>query len=273
MSYVVRHKDGSSLVVLSDQEVNGDYGVTFTGRRVNSYGEIQQDNFLWLMENFASTSQPVNPVVGQTWYDKVNKVLKVCKNSPTVPGSSAEWVTLYQNTTTEGVAEIGNIFFDQRTQQLKVYSNTGWTVVGPSLPSNHLLVEVKADEQDPTKKWTTNSATAQVVATYQLPNDESNLFRGVGTIKATIVAKSINDPLSYCGMWELQSLFYTNGSDASIIETVNEIKRPHPATLAWDAVLSVSGDTISVTLSGSNPIDNTDNIVWTVNLEVIMNNG
>lgn len=43
--------------------------LTLTGRSVIDYGEIQQENFLRLMEHFTSGSPPANPTVGQVWHD------------------------------------------------------------------------------------------------------------------------------------------------------------------------------------------------------------
>ena len=42
--------------------------ITLTGRGLPNYGEIQQENFLRLLENFASDTEPLHPTVGQIWY-------------------------------------------------------------------------------------------------------------------------------------------------------------------------------------------------------------
>ena len=61
--------------------------ITLTGRGVNNYGEIQQENFIRLLENFASKTSPLNPTVGQLWFDGVTNV-------PYVFDMNEEWIPL-----------------------------------------------------------------------------------------------------------------------------------------------------------------------------------
>lgn len=51
--------------------------LTLTGKGVANYGEIQQENFIRLMENFASANAPLAPTVGQLWFDTTANVPKV----------------------------------------------------------------------------------------------------------------------------------------------------------------------------------------------------
>jgi len=46
--------------------------VVLTGRGIEDYGEIQQENFIRLLENFASAIEPPNPTIGQLWYQTQN---------------------------------------------------------------------------------------------------------------------------------------------------------------------------------------------------------
>lgn len=49
--------------------------LTLTGQGVALYGEYQQENFIRLLEHFASKTAPLNPTVGQLWFDTtVNKI-------------------------------------------------------------------------------------------------------------------------------------------------------------------------------------------------------
>lgn len=58
--------------------VSGKASLTFTGKGTANYGRIQQENLMRLLENFADTTAPVAPTVGQEWYDTATGVLKVC---------------------------------------------------------------------------------------------------------------------------------------------------------------------------------------------------
>jgi hypothetical protein len=45
-----------------------------TGRGNENYGQTQQENFIRLLENFASSSPPANATIGQLWYNPVNNI-------------------------------------------------------------------------------------------------------------------------------------------------------------------------------------------------------
>lgn len=51
--------------------------LTFVGKQFIGYGDFINENFLHLLENFASTSAPPNPTPGQLWYDTTGDVMKV----------------------------------------------------------------------------------------------------------------------------------------------------------------------------------------------------
>ena len=77
--------------------------LVLTGKGVSNYGEIQQENFIRLMEHFASNVPPVNPTVGQIWYNTTECILymHVDPNSMAqmhpryFPASPAAWVQIW----------------------------------------------------------------------------------------------------------------------------------------------------------------------------------
>lgn len=66
-----------SSILIPVAEVNQDTSLVFPGRASLNYGEYILENFLHLLENFANGSPPVNPILGQLWYDKTNTELKL----------------------------------------------------------------------------------------------------------------------------------------------------------------------------------------------------
>jgi hypothetical protein len=76
MSYNINRANGTNFLVLNDNVINREYSVTFVGKMVPNYGQAINTNFLRLLENSASSSQPAKPVVGQLWYDSNLKKLK-----------------------------------------------------------------------------------------------------------------------------------------------------------------------------------------------------
>ena len=64
-------------ITVFDNTSSTDTSLTFPGRNVTGYGQIIAENFLHLLENFASGNEPVNPVEGQLWYDSTNGTLMI----------------------------------------------------------------------------------------------------------------------------------------------------------------------------------------------------
>jgi hypothetical protein len=71
---------GKERIVLSPKTLDSSStSLTLTGKGISNYGEIQQENFIRLLENFASANPPANPTIGQLWYEYTSgsKILKV----------------------------------------------------------------------------------------------------------------------------------------------------------------------------------------------------
>lgn len=64
--------------------------VVLPGMGVIQYGERIAETIVHILENFASTTPPVQPTVGQLWYDYGTKLLKVY----TSDGTTASWVAV-----------------------------------------------------------------------------------------------------------------------------------------------------------------------------------
>lgn len=78
MPYYIYKTDGSLLTEIVDSNIDQvATDLTLIGKNVTGYGEYINDNFVRLLENFSSTSEPSNPIVGQLWFDTSDSRLKV----------------------------------------------------------------------------------------------------------------------------------------------------------------------------------------------------
>lgn len=78
MAYDINKTDGSLLVTILDSAIDKSAtDITLIGKNVTGYGEYINENFVKLLENFASTSEPNNPITGQLWFDIAENRLKV----------------------------------------------------------------------------------------------------------------------------------------------------------------------------------------------------
>ena len=127
MSYRLNRTDGELLVDLTDGILDTTTtDITLIGKNYKGFGEFLNENFIKLMENFASTSQPANPMVGQLWYDKQDLRLKIYDGTVfrTATGSVV-------SSTQPSNLNVGDLWIDNENNKLYIWDGTDLTLVGP----------------------------------------------------------------------------------------------------------------------------------------------
>jgi len=119
MSYSILKTDGSTLTEIVDGTIDQTTtDLTLIGKNSTGYGVFINDNFVHILENFANTSQPNNPIIGQLWFDTTQNRLKVYDGVQfKVTGGTLIGATVPSSLTT------GDIWIDSGTSQL--YFNDG----------------------------------------------------------------------------------------------------------------------------------------------------
>lgn len=127
MAYTINKTNGAVLTTVADGTIDNTSDLTLIGKNYSGYGEILNENFVKLMENFASSSQPASPLAGQLWWDLANNSLKVYTGAgfKIISGSTA-------SATQPSSATLGDLWFDTVNGQLRVYNGSSWTLIGPS---------------------------------------------------------------------------------------------------------------------------------------------
>jgi hypothetical protein len=126
MAYTINQFNGNVLTTLTDGTINQSFTVTLVGKNYSGYGAFLDENFIWLMENFADVTAPANPLVGQLWYDSGEKTLKVYdgtnwKNiSSSAPGPNPPPNPI-----------VGDLWFNTTLQQLFAWNGAAWLLIGP----------------------------------------------------------------------------------------------------------------------------------------------
>jgi len=76
MAYQVDKFNGAFFVSVEDGTIDTTSDLRFVGKNYAGYGEVQNENFLHLLENFSNTTAPPKVITGQIWFDSANKKLK-----------------------------------------------------------------------------------------------------------------------------------------------------------------------------------------------------
>jgi len=127
MAYVINKSDGSEFAVLEDATVNTSSSITLVGKNFIGYGEAQNENFLFLLENFANNAPPRVPLKGQLWFDTTNNTVKVFD-------SGDKWVEVGAaalSLTPPPEPPAGAFWFKTSSKTLHTWNGVEWVLIGP----------------------------------------------------------------------------------------------------------------------------------------------
>lgn len=127
MPYVVNKFDGTQLIVLED----GTLDITTTslgliGRNYTGFGEILNENFVFLLENFSNDSPPATPLKGQCWFNSDNGILNVYTGENWSPIGSAS-----VSTDQPDFPSLGQLWIKLPEEVLFFYNGLTWQFIGP----------------------------------------------------------------------------------------------------------------------------------------------
>ena len=126
MPYQITHFSGTPLATVEDGTLDQTTDLKLVGKNYAGYGTIQNDNYVYLLENFANSSEPGNPIIGQLWYDTSTGRLKVYDGnlfrvsggaivSPDIPAQLAT----------------GDLWIDSKNQQMYFNDGVANVLAGP----------------------------------------------------------------------------------------------------------------------------------------------
>jgi len=76
MSYIINNSRGNIVAVIPDGTTNtSSTSLSLVGQGVTNYGTAENENWVYLLENFASPSAPLLPILGQLWYNSTTDTL------------------------------------------------------------------------------------------------------------------------------------------------------------------------------------------------------
>jgi hypothetical protein len=91
MSYIINNSRGNIVAVVPDGTVNTSAtNLALVGQGVTNYGTDQNENLVYLLENFASPTAPSRPVLGQLWYNSATDSMSAYSTANVWAGFASE---------------------------------------------------------------------------------------------------------------------------------------------------------------------------------------
>ena len=153
MAYAIDRYNNTLLTSVEDGTVDQTTDLKFIGKNYAGYGEIQNENFLFLLENFSGANQPARPLSGQVWFDSGASKLKFYDGAKWRTTGGAE-IGATQPT---GLA-VGDFWWDSGNDQLYVYNGTVFVLIGPQNAGEGVTQMTSLEVLD------TTSATRGIIA-------------------------------------------------------------------------------------------------------------
>ncbi len=126
MAYEVNKFNNVFLTSVADGTIDTTTDLRLVGKNYAGYGEVQNENFVHLLENFANTTAPPKAITGQIWFDTAVKKLKFYDGVKFKTAGGAE-----ASASAPSGLSVGDFWWDTAAKQLYTYTGTDFTLIGP----------------------------------------------------------------------------------------------------------------------------------------------
>ena len=141
MAYQINKTDGTIVATVADGQVDQlSTNLTLIGKNYSGFGEVLNENFIKLLENFSSVAAPERPIRGQIWFDTSENKLKVYNGADFIPVSSATISSTQPDT-----LSIGDLWWDDTGEQLYFFDGENPVLIGPAYSSVQGLSGLKVE--------------------------------------------------------------------------------------------------------------------------------
>lgn len=214
-AYTIFKSNGTEDVFIPDASTGTGINSVSTslklvGRGYPNYGQVMAENFLHLLENFASPTSPANPTEGQLWYQtevggdtNVNQLM-VFDGINWISATGYYHQDIDPRDTGTSI-NTGDMWFGTAENVLRVWNNGQWITIGPSI-SGESKTGIEAwtftDSANPSLQYNCvlNWADGNVVSVLSsapafVPNTYPLGMDGFDTIYPGITVKKTNSQL------------------------------------------------------------------------------
>jgi len=192
--------------VVEDGTIDNTLDIKLIGKNYAGYGEVQNENFVHLLEHFAGPTEPSRRITGQIWYNSDSKKLQYY----TATGATGWKTTGGAETgpTPPTSPTLGDFWWDTANDQLFSWSGTQFILVGPQGVSGSGTTQLKSRSVKaapggivggtyvPIIQAIVDDSTIYIISKTSFEIDQTvpgNTIAGFGIIKAGITLKDTNN--------------------------------------------------------------------------------
>lgn len=276
MAYTLSKSNNQILLVLNDGEGNGPSfpvkttSINFIGKNFSNFGDAQNENFLWLLENFSNTTQPINPLAGQIWFNSNPTV-----NRPAV-FNGTNWKAIatlqYSNTTTDALINNGStpfvanypgdMWFDSSAKQLYVITSTGTdkTLIGPEgvlgFATTRMASTTMSDTvnvKHPVIQATVDGEIIGVISSSTFSSTVPNfntVYKGITLTTGSVINATALQAITVTGQSVVTGQLLSNNADITTLNSTNIVATAVTATTVNSTILTTGASGTDGALTG-----------------------
>ena len=197
MPYNINKYNNDLAATVEDGTVDNSLDIKLIGKNYAGYGEVQNENFVFLLENFAGESPPPKKITGQIWFDSTSSKLKFYDGTQFRTTGGAE----IGGSEPTGLTT-GDFWFNTTTNQLYAWNDDdgAFSLIGPQAVANADTTQLRSRSVTDTTDGTHAIIEAVVdgAVVYIISSTEFTLKNSVNAIAGFSVVKKgltlINTP-------------------------------------------------------------------------------
>ena len=261
MAYTIVKSDGTVLTTIADGTINTtSTSLGLPGRNYAGYGQTLDTNFVHMMENFADTTPPSNPLRGQLWFDTNANTLYVCPADGLA--NALAWLAL-TSTASGGTTTFGAVTVTGNLQANNITATN--TITGASGVFTNISVSANANIA--TGNITTgNISTLNTTVISAGANTTAGTLTGTWTANGGSSGNSLivtNGNIVASTGIKTDNYYYANGTPISFAGTYNNSNVAAYLPTYGGNILTVQTQATTIT-TGANTTAGTLTGNWTL---------
>lgn len=249
MAYNIDRYNNTPLTTVQDGTIDQTTDLKLVGKNYAGYGEIQNENFVFLLENFSGGNPPPKALSGQIWFDNVNSKLKFYDGDQWRTTGGAE----VAGSSPSGLA-VGDFWWDTTNEQLYALGSAGFVLIGPQDAGDgitQMQSRSVTDTTDTARSIITATINDEVIfaissAEFELSADSA--ISGFSTIRQGITLKGTQ---ASTGVTATNDRFWGTATNALLLNGVAASEYVTAGSASFTSQTDfASDDGISVGVSG-----------------------